>query len=303
IISQILNNTLSGAYPLVELLVLIAIAKAAAWLLSMGSQTSGGTLAPLFMIGSAMGLVYGMAIKFFIPSLFAGNGITSGISPAIFAIAAMGAVFGTASRAPLTAIVFTMEVTGAYQGALPIIVTAVIAELIGEYLMEDSIMTEKLARRGLRIRHIYEFNPLRQIRVSQLMSKPLLSVDASQTVLSVYKMMEDRSQPIWGRKRVGVLKDGKVIGIVSRDEIYEGAAKADPDLTIEKISSRSFHTIHENELGYQALRLMTLNDVSFLIVTDAKDLPVGYLSRGDIARAQKHKIEDETIVERGILNL
>ena len=303
IIRSILLGTISGAYPILALLIMIAVAKASAWLFSMASQTSGGTLAPLFMVGSALGLAYGLGVKFFIPSLFAGNGITQGISPAIFAIAAMGAVFGTASRAPFASIVFTLEVTGAYQGALPIIVTVVIAELIGEYLMEDSIMTEKLARRGLRIRHIYEFNPLRQIRVNQLMSKPISYVLANQNVLSVYKFLGERTHEFWNRKRLVVLKDGKAFGIVDRDQIYDGAARADPELTIEKICSKRFFTVREDELGYEALRIMTLNNVPFLIVVDRQDLPVGYISRGDLTRAQKHKIEDETIVDRGSLNL
>ena len=294
VISDILNNSFSGIYPIVALLVMIGTAKAAAWLLSMASQTSGGTLAPLFMIGSAMGLLYGLGLKFLLPTLFSGP---QGYSPAIFAIAAMGAVFGTASRAPLASIVFTLEVTGAYQGVLPVIVTVVIAELIGEYLMEDSIMTEKLTRRGLRIRHIYEFNPLRQIRVNQLMSKPISYVDANQDVLSVYKLLGDRQHEFWNRKRLVVLKDGKVFGVVDRNQIYDGSSKADPALTIGKIASRSFYTVTDDELGYEALRIMTLNDVPFLIVTDKTESPIGYLSRGDLIRAQKHKIEDETLVD------
>jgi chloride channel protein, CIC family len=298
IIRDILSGTVTGMYPLLVLLLMIAGAKALAWLLSMGSQTSGGTLAPLFMIGSAMGFVYGLGIKFIFPSLFAGNGITSGISPAIFAIAAMGAVFGTASRAPFTSIVFTLEVTGAYQGALPVIVTVVIAELVGEYLMEDSIMTEKLARRGLRIRHIYEYNPLRQVRVSQLMSNPVSSVDASQSVVSVYKLLGERSHEFWSRKRLVVLKDGEIYGVVDRNQIYDGAAQADPELTIGKICSRRFYTIEEDELGYEALKIMTLENISFLMVVDKLGQLVGYLSRSDLTRAQKHKIEDETRVER-----
>ncbi len=302
IIREILSGTLSGVYPILALLIMIAAAKAAAWLLSMASQTSGGTLAPLFMIGSAMGFVYGLGMRFIFPSLFVGTGLIGGvgISPAIFAIAAMGAVFGTAARAPFASIVFTLEVTGAYQGVLPVIVTVVIAELVGEYLMEDSIMTEKLARRGLRIRNIYEYNPLRQIRVSQLMSKPISYVEANQNVLSVYKLLGDRNHEFWGRKRLVVLKDGKIYGIVDRNQIYDAASRADPELTIEKICSRALFTVREDELGYEALRIMTLNDVSFLVAVDKQDLPVGYISRGDLTRAQKHKIEDETLVERGL---
>jgi H+/Cl- antiporter ClcA len=163
-----------------EVAVLVMIAKAVAWILAMGSQTSGGTLAPLFMIGSALGLVYGFGVVAAFPGL--------GVVPGVFAIAAMAAVFGTASRAPFASVVFALEVTQAYQGVLPVIVTVVIAELVGEYLMQDSIMTEKLTRRGLRVHHIYEYNPLRQTRVSRIMSPPV-TVDAKEKVVARQKQI------------------------------------------------------------------------------------------------------------------
>ncbi|MHB1909538.1 MAG: chloride channel protein [Nitrososphaerales archaeon] len=298
----ILNESLRGAYPVIGLLLMIMVAKAAAWLLAMASQTSGGTLAPLFLVGSAMGFAYGLGVEFLFPSLFVGNGITQGISPAIFAIAAMGAVFGTASRAPFASIIFTMEVTGAFQGVLAIIITGVIAELVGEYLMEDSIMTEKLARRGLRIRNIYEYNPLRQIRVSALMTSPVASVKVDEKVLDVYKLLDQRTHEFFSRKRLVVLQDGKIFGIIDRGQIYDGALKADPSLEIGDICSKVVFTVGEDELGYEALRIMTLNDTSFVIVVDKEGSPKGYVSRGDLARAQKHKIEDETYVDKSFFS-
>jgi H+/Cl- antiporter ClcA len=91
-----------------ELAAVILLAKAIAWVVSMGSQTSGGTLAPLFMIGSALGLLFGTGVVSAFPAI--------GVVPGVFAIAAMAAVFGTASRAPFASIVFALEVTEAYQG-------------------------------------------------------------------------------------------------------------------------------------------------------------------------------------------
>jgi len=273
-----------------SLAVLILVAKAAAWVLSMGSQTSGGTLAPLFMVGSALGLIFGTGVVAAFPNL--------GVVPGVFAIAAMAAVFGTASRAPFASIIFALEVTQDYQGVLPIIVTVVIAELVGEYLMADSIMTEKLTRRGLRVRHIYEFNPLRQTRVSSIMS-PLVAVDSKKKVLELFKEMNNPDHHFAKRKRLIVLKDGAAFGVVSRAELYKGASAADPELTVEQMSSKSFLTISEDEFGFEALRLMSMNNVAFLVVVDKANAPVGYISRGDLIRAQRDKIADDTIVEEG----
>ena len=283
-------NGIIDARVAISLALLILVAKAASWMLSMGSQTSGGTLAPLFMVGSSLGLVFGTGVVTAFPSL--------GVPPGVFAIAAMAAVFGTASRAPFASIVFALEVTEDYQGVLPVIVTVVIAELIGEYLMADSIMTEKLTRRGLRVRHIYEYNPLRQIRISKLMS-PLVAVDAKESVLEIFRKMNDPHHHLARRKRVVVLKDGNAIGVAERSQLYEGASKADPQLTVEAICSSSFLAIREDEFGFEALRLMTLNNVAFLVVVDKDNKPVGYVSRGDLIRAQRDKIADDTIVEKG----
>ncbi len=290
---NIITNVLSGQYSgAVELVLLIFVAKAVAWLLSMGSQTSGGTLAPLFLIGSSMGFLYGVGMLQAFP--FLGQ---IGVMPGIFAIAAMGAVFGTASRAPFASILFTLEVTLAYQGIIPIIVTAVIAELVGEYLMEDSIMTEKLTRRGLRVRNIYEYNPLRQIPVSKLMSQPIASVDAKQNVLELYKLLSQPGHQFWEKKKLAVTMNGRIFGVVDRSDVYKGAALADPDLTVAKICSKQFLTIREDELGYEAMKQMVLQDVHFLFAVDKTRQPVGYISRSDLIRAQRHKIEDETIIE------
>jgi H+/Cl- antiporter ClcA len=275
-----------------ELAALILVAKAIAWVLSMGSQTSGGTLAPLFTIGSALGLLFGTGVVQAFPAL--------GVVPGVFAIAAMAAVFGTASRAPFTSIVFALEVTEAYQGVLPVVVTVVIAELVGEYLMTDSIMTEKLTRRGMRVRHIYEFNPLRQTRVSKIMS-PLVSVDADERVINVFKSVNQPDHEFAKKKRLVVLKDGIAVGVADRSRLYEGASKADREMTMMQVASKNFLTINQDEFGFEALRIMTLNDAPFLIVVDENGEAVGYVSRGDMIKAQKEKIADDTIIEKGIL--
>ena len=284
-------SSLIGSKVTLEIALLILVAKALAWVLAMGSQTSGGTLAPLFMIGSALGLIFGTGVVAAFPGL--------GVVPGVFAIAAMAAVFGTASRAPFASIVFALEVTQAYQGVLPVIVTVVIAELVGEYLMADSIMTEKLARRGLRVRHIYEFNPLRQTRVSSIMS-PVIAVDAKERVMDVFRLMNLPDHHFAKRKRLVVLKDGIAVGMIDRSQLFREASKADTELTVGQVASKSFLTIREDEFGFEALRLMTLNNVPFLVVVDKNNKAVGYFSRGDMIRAQKDKIADDTIVEKGI---
>ncbi len=88
------------------------LAKAAALVISLGSGTSGGLLAPMFMSSAALGGVLPSAwINYFPARIF---------SPGAFALVAMGAVFGAASRATFSFIIFAFEITRDYNSVLPL---------------------------------------------------------------------------------------------------------------------------------------------------------------------------------------
>lgn len=267
--------------------LMILVAKSVAWLLAMGSQTSGGTLAPLFLIGGSAGYLFGSSVNFMAPGL--------GVAPGAFAVAGMAAVFGTASRAPFTSIVFALEVTRDYQGALPVIVTVVLAEMVGEILMKDSIMTERLAKRGLRVRHYYEYNPLRQIAVSSVMSAPADSVDLGESLARLREQFSSTEHPFHHRRRLLVTSGGKVVGVIERDSVLSRPL-GDAGF-VGDVYSKQFESIDKDEFAYDALRKMSLRDVSFLAVTTNQGELAGYLSRGDLVGALKRKVEDETLVE------
>jgi len=288
---DVISSVLAGQIA-ISVAAVILIAKATAWVLALGSKTSGGTLAPLFMVGSSLGLVFGWGVVSLFPGL--------GVSPGVFAIASMAAVFGTMTRAPYTSIVFAVEATENYQALLPVIVTVVIAELVGEYLMSDSMVTHKMTKQGYRIRHIYEYNPLRQLRITKIMSPPA-TIDAKEKVVDIFRQAIDHTNELSKKERLIVVKDGKAIGVVARAQLYEGASYADKEMTVEQVCSKSFLTVPEEEYGYEAMRIMTQNDAQFIVVLDKMRRPVGSVSRGDLIQAQKQKIADDTIVEEGWL--
>src|SRR5579862_5053589 len=150
-ISDILNNNLA-----LKLLLLVAIFKALALVISLGSGTSGGLLAPMFMGSAALGGVFALGIDRIVPGAH--------LSPGAFALVAMGAVFGAAARATFTFIVFAFEITRDYNSVLPLMLVSVIADAIAMHYLPNSIMTEKLARRGLDTHQEYEANALKQTR-------------------------------------------------------------------------------------------------------------------------------------------
>src|ERR1700687_494175 len=138
-ISDILNANLAF-----KLLVVVMLAKAVALVVSLGSGTSGGLLAPMFMSSAALGGVFALGMNRLFPA--------AQLSAGAFALVAMGAVFGAASRATFSFIIFAFEITRDYNSVLPLMLVTVIAAGIAMLLMPSgSIMTEKLVRRGRRI--------------------------------------------------------------------------------------------------------------------------------------------------------
>jgi len=122
-------------------LAALAVAKLASWSIALGSGTSGGTLAPLLTLGAACGYLLAAGAAALVPS--------AGIDPRVAALVGMAAMFAGASRALLASIVFALEATQAIHAAVPIVGGVTLAYFASAMLMRTTIMTEKLARRGV----------------------------------------------------------------------------------------------------------------------------------------------------------
>src|SRR5579863_3059024 len=121
-ISDILNGQLA-----LKLLIIVMLAKSVALVISLGSGTSGGLLAPMFMSSAAMGGAFALGVNHFWPG--------ANLSPGAFALVAMGAVFGAASRATFSFIIFAFEITRDYNSVLPLMLVAVIADGVAMLFM------------------------------------------------------------------------------------------------------------------------------------------------------------------------
>lgn len=155
-----IQQLLTGKLQLTVLFSLCLL-KYVSWVISLGSGTSGGTLAPLFTIGGALGALTGTALLFFFPSL--------GINLATAALIGMAAMFSGASRALLTSIIFAFETTGQPNGLLPLVAACVAAYFVSFFLMEGSIMTEKIRRRGINTPDSYHPDLLMHAHVKDLL--------------------------------------------------------------------------------------------------------------------------------------
>jgi CIC family chloride channel protein len=160
-------NMLDGRTVATAALVLLVV-KAIIWSVALGSGTSGGVLAPLLIMGGAMGAVLA--------------GVLPAADPGFWALLAMAATMGGTMRAPLTATFFAVELTGNSHVLVPLIAACATAHAVTVLLMKRSILTEKVARRGHHLVREYRVDPFALTRVGEVMTTAVESVPATMTL-------------------------------------------------------------------------------------------------------------------------
>ena len=290
-IGDILNANLAW-----KVLIVVMFAKAVALVISLGSGTSGGLLAPMFMSSAALGGIFAMGMNRIFPA--------ANLSPGAFALVAMGAVFGAASRATFSFIIFAFEITRDYNSVLPLMLVSVIADGIAMLLMpRASIMTEKLARRGLHIHQEYEADALRQMMVSETMEKDVPKVPAHMKVGELADRIARRDPEVCHHQGMLILdSEGKLAGVITRGDVVRALDK-DPSggLSVLEAGTRDVVVTYPNELLHDASAKMLRNAVGRLPVVDRDDprRVVGYLGRPGIMAARLRGLEDEHVREPG----
>ncbi len=288
-ITAILNNNLAF-----KVLILVVIFKSLALVVSLGSGTSGGLLAPMFMASAAMGGVFAIGVN---------HAVGAQLAPGAFALVAMGAVFGAASRATFTFIIFAFEITRDYNSVLPLMLVCVIADGIAMFFTSTSIMTEKLARRGLHIHQDYEPDVLQQVQVSETMSTDVPTVRGDVTVAELAARITARD-PQLSRHQGWPIVDGqgKLTGIITRSDLVH-ALEQDPTgaMPIREAGSRGLVVTYPDELLYDAAEKMLRHNVGRLPVVDRTDPTklVGYLGRSGIMAGRLRRLEEEHVREPG----
>jgi H+/Cl- antiporter ClcA/CBS domain-containing protein len=289
-ISDILNTKL-----VLSALLAVLVFKSAALLISLGSGTSGGLLAPMFMASAAMGSAFAMVIDKGWPA--------ANLSPGACALVAMGAVFGAASRAAFAFIIFAFEITRDYNSVLPLMIVTVIADGIAVYYAKNSIMTEKLARRGLHIHQDYEPDVLQQVLVGETMSRDFDTVPASMTVAELSDRIGRRDPSVTRHQGIFVLdRHGKLVGIITRSDLMR-ALERDPSgkMPVMEASSRQPVVTYSDEVLYDAAARMLRANVGRMPVVERNDpeTPVGYLGRSSIMSARLRRLEEESVRDPG----
>ncbi len=253
--------------------LVLLVVKAVIWIASLSSGTSGGVLAPLLMLGGALGML--------LSPLFPGH------SASVWATLGMAAMLGGTMRAPFTATIFTLETTHNWSLLLPVFMASAAAMAVTVLWIPRSILTEKVARRGVHVAREYGVHPLEGQAVEDIM------VARSQTqVLDAEMLVADAKarlmDPSLSHATYPVVDArGDVIGMVSRFHLL-----SHPGSTVAA-SASPVCTIGARERVRAAVEVMVRSGSPSLVVVDPDGRWVGWVTRTDVDTTWKRVLDAE----------
>ncbi len=282
-IDRILQGDLTGAAVLV-----FCSLKLVSWSLSLGTGTSGGTLAPLFTIGGGLGSALGAAAVWVMPS--------AAVDVRVAALVGMAALFAGASRALLASVVFAFETTRQPMGLLPLLGGCTASYLVSAMLMRNSIMTEKIARRGVRVVSDYVADFLDQVLVSEVAAAPVVVVRADDTVEYVRDWMATHANGSAHQGFPVVDDEDRLVGVVTRRDLLDVGVAAK---TVRGVVKRPAAVVFDDSSLRDVADHMARENVGRLpvVARDAPDRVIGIVTRSDVIAAHARRLDRERLRE------
>src|SRR5690242_11849682 len=284
---DIIGAELQGTIAL-KLMVLILIVKSIIWSVSLGSGTSGGVLAPLLMMGGALGGLEGLIL----PNEGAG----------FWALVSMGAILGGTMRSPFTGVVFVLELTHDVNMLLPLLVAVTLAHGFTVLFLRRSILTEKVARRGFHLSREYAVDPLEILFAREVMRQNVVTLSANATFKSLEEALA--VDPKKGPQRLFPVVDESrhLLGVVTRVDLQKivdsGAANASGEL--EKVIRATPTVAHPDEpLRVVVHRMAHTGLTRFPVIERGNGQHlVGLIALDDLLRARQLNLEADRRRER-----
>jgi predicted transcriptional regulator len=275
------TDILSGSMPL-KIVASLCLLKFLSWAIALGSGTSGGTLAPLLTIGGATGALLGSVIIHFFPS--------AGVTLPLAALVGMSAMFAGASRALLTSIIFALESTSQSNALLPLLAACAAAYFVSYFLMENTIMTEKIARRGVKTPHSYEPDILETITVEQVIEENSLVLSANIMISEVTEWLQKEPEQN-SSYFIITSNEGDYRGIVSSSNIFSKHHKS--DTLIGSLIKRKQISVSSDDSLKKAVETMAKENIDVLpVLSKTNNHIVGIISYKNIIAAYKLGIDD-----------
>ncbi len=264
----------------VTAVLLLLVVKGMIWSIALGSGTSGGVLAPLLMIGASVGALVGNVLPWG--------------SPSLWALVAMGGILGGTMRAPFTGVVFSLELTHDLNLIFPLLIAVLAAEGITVFTLPRSILTEKVARRGVHVAREYSVDPLEVIPVGAVMHTDLVMVPAGASVEEVARQTPELSSKYVGYTLVG--DGGELAGFVTKEEIVAFLAEGnDPSRPIREVATVPPVRLYPDHPCRVGARYLAEHDLQGLPVVDPGDpgTVVGLFSRESLFEARVQALQEE----------
>jgi CIC family chloride channel protein len=256
----------------------------------LGSGTSGGVLAPLLIIGGALGAIEGRFISL-------GD-------PGLWAMISMAAMMGGTMRSPLTSMIFTLELTHDFNLLPALLVSCIAAHTLTVLWLRRSILTEKVARRGFHVTREYSVDPLAVLRVGEVMDRKPPTVPAQMKVSELSDLIAKGHPELSHRQGTLIVdEEGKLAGIITRGDLLRAIEKIPDGVTVLDAGTRHLIVTYADEILHDAVTRMVHHDIGRLPVV-RRDNPVqivGYLGRASVMTARLRRHEEENHRESGWL--
>jgi CBS domain-containing protein len=260
----------------------IIVVKIVIWIAALSSGTSGGVLAPLLMIGGAMGTLLSIAIP--------------GHDATVWSAVGMAAIMGGTMRAPFMATMFALETTHAWGLLPPIFIGCVAATAFTVIFVPRSILTEKLARRGMHVAREYSVHPLELIAVESVMAPRdrLVVLDRDATVGEVAQRVMQLDAQLHYVEYPVVDASGALIGFVPHAAILQHAHQpGSQNAPVGTLAEKSV-AVHPEDRVRAAASVMASSGRRSVAVFDDAGTWVGILTVSDLLEAWKRGQSAET---------
>lgn len=273
-----ITHLLSGTMGL-QLVLSLCLFKFISWAVALGSGTSGGTLAPLLTIGGAIGALLGMWVQQIYPE--------SEVNIAMAALLGMSAMFAGASRALLTAIVFALETTHQSNAFLPLLATCSAAYIVSFFFMKNTIMTEKISRRGVRTPDSYEPDVLEKMSVMQLVNQQPMVFNEHNTIADLRTWMDANKKTLSSSFLLITDADGAYKGVLDRTVVFHW--QQSENQTLASLLQPIDVAVNLNTSLREAMGVMARANILAIPVLDNSEEPsvVGILSNEEIVNAYR----------------
>ena len=266
----------------------ILLVKSVIWAVSLGSGTSGGVLAPLLMMGGALG------------------GIEAGFLPSegtgFWPLVSMGAILGGTMRSPFTGIIFALELTHDVNMLVPLLLAVTVAHGFTVLTLRRSILTEKVSRRGYHLSREYAVDPLEILFVREVMRTNILALPRGTPWAKVTNALHSEHDRR-GQRLYPIVDDSRnVVGVITPRDLQKALQDnpGDSERRIEEAAQRDPVVAYAGEpLRVVVYRMAESGLTRFPVVESANSRKlVGMVSLSDLLRARTRALEEERRRER-----